>query len=89
MLAVDSGGEVGDLTIRSFGILRAADMPHVEVDLVVSDVNPVNGSDAVFAAVAAAAWVVPGYPPQWPTRERLTMSHEHARRSLLADRSRR
>ena len=67
-LAVDGGGEVGDLTIRSFGILRAADMPHVEVDLVASDHEPVNGSDAVFAAVAAASWVVRDCPPQWPVR---------------------
>ena len=35
-LAVDDDGEVGDLTIRSFGILRAADMPSVEVDLIAS-----------------------------------------------------
>ena len=67
-LAVDGDGEVGDLTIRSFGILRAADMPPVEVDLVASDHEPVNGSDAVFAAVAAAAWVVRDCPPRWPVR---------------------
>ncbi len=27
---------------------------------------PVNGSDAVFAAVAAAAWRHAGFPPEWP-----------------------
>ncbi len=67
-LAVDGDGEVGDLTIRSFGILRAADMPPVEVDLVASDHESVNGSDAVFAAVAAAAWVARDCPPRWPVR---------------------
>ncbi len=29
--------------------------------------GPVNGSDAVFAAVAAAVWGHLGYPPAWPT----------------------
>jgi xanthine dehydrogenase small subunit len=28
----------------------------------------VNGSDAVFAAVAAAVWIAQGCPPDWPTR---------------------
>ncbi len=67
-LAVDGSGEVGDLTIRSFGILRASDMPRVEVDLVAADGDPVNGSDAVFAAVAAASWVANDCPPRWPVR---------------------
>ena len=43
-------------------------MPPVEVDLIASDHEPVNGSDAVFAAVAAAAWVALGRPPRWPVR---------------------
>lgn len=78
-LAVNDAGEPVDLTIRSFGILRAVDMPEVHVEIV--DVNslddmsssqdfdarsPVNGSDAVFAAVAAAAWRHAGFPPAWP-----------------------
>jgi xanthine dehydrogenase small subunit len=66
-LAVDGDGEVHDLTIRSFGILRAVDMPPVSVEIVPSDGPPVNGSDAVFAAVAAAAWRAQGCPPAWPT----------------------
>ena len=33
-LAVDDDGEVLDLTIRSFGILRAVDMPPIEVEVV-------------------------------------------------------
>jgi hypothetical protein len=30
------------------------------------DRDPVNGSDAVFAAVAAAAWRHAGHPSRWP-----------------------
>jgi xanthine dehydrogenase small subunit len=66
-VAVDEAGEVHDLTIRSFGILRAVDMPPVTVAVVPSDGPPVNASDAVFAAVAAAAWRAQGCPPEWPT----------------------
>jgi len=69
-LAVDLDGEVQDLTIRSFGILRATAMPEVEVVLEPSDRPPVNGSDAVFAAVAVAAWLDQGCPPVWPTGHR-------------------
>jgi CO/xanthine dehydrogenase Mo-binding subunit len=65
-IAVDADGEVHDLTIRSFGIIRAVDMPHVEVEIVDDDRPAVNGSDAVFAAVAAAAWRHAGFPPRWP-----------------------
>ena len=69
-LAVDDEGEVHDLTVRSFGILRAADMPEVEVTIQPSTAEPVNGSDAVFAAVAAAAWLDQDCPPEWPTGHR-------------------
>jgi aerobic-type carbon monoxide dehydrogenase small subunit (CoxS/CutS family) len=69
-IAVDEAGTVHDLTIRSFGILRAVDMPPVIVDIAPSDASPVNGSDAVFAAVAAAAWRAQGCPPEWPTGRR-------------------
>ncbi|MFM8482219.1 MAG: hypothetical protein ACKOBT_02570, partial [Actinomycetota bacterium] len=68
-LAVNEAGDPVDLTIRSFGILRAVDMPAVEVEIVdTGDVDQlsVNGSDAVFAAVAAAAWRHAGYPSAWP-----------------------
>lgn len=67
-IAVDPAGVPRDLTIRSFGILRARDMPGVEVEVVASGGPPVAVSDAVFAAVAAAAWRADGYPPEWPTR---------------------
>jgi xanthine dehydrogenase small subunit len=73
-LAVDSEGEVHDLTIRSFGILRAVDMPPVEVTIEPGGGGeaPVNGSDAVFAAVAAATWLAHDVPPPaWPTGTRL------------------
>jgi hypothetical protein len=59
-----------DLTIRSFGILRARDMPPVHVEIQPSDDPPVNGSDAVFAAVALAAWREDGLAPEWPTRRK-------------------
>jgi aerobic-type carbon monoxide dehydrogenase small subunit (CoxS/CutS family) len=65
-LAVDDAGEPHDLTIRSFGILRAVDTPPIEVTIEPDDGPPVNGSDAVFAAVAAAAWREAGHPPAWP-----------------------
>ena len=70
-IAVDESGEAQDLTIRSFGILRARDMPAVEVEIDRSGGEPVNGSDAVFAAVAAAAWIGEGCPQDWPTRRRV------------------
>lgn len=68
--AVDEEGEPHDLTVRSFGVLRAVDTPAIEVVIEADDRAPVNGSDAVFAAVAAAAWRADGYAPRWPTRRR-------------------
>ncbi len=67
-IAVDAAGEPLDLTIRSFGILAARDMPQVDVVLHAEDRWPVNGSDAVFAATVAAAWMADGAAAQWPTR---------------------
>ena len=69
-IVVDSDGIPHDLTIRSFGVLRAVDMPTVTVEIVPSTTEPIGGSDAVFAAVAAAATVAEGRPTQWPTRRR-------------------
>jgi aerobic-type carbon monoxide dehydrogenase small subunit (CoxS/CutS family) len=66
-LAVDEHGRPQDLTIRSFGILAARDTPPVHVEIAPSEGPPVNGSDAVFAAVAAAAWMADGLPQDWPT----------------------
>jgi xanthine dehydrogenase small subunit len=67
-IAVDGAGEPVDLTIRSFGILAARDMPEVTVRLHDEERWPVNGSDAVFVAVLAAAWIAEGRPGRWPTR---------------------
>jgi len=66
-LAVDGDGTVQDLTVRSFGVLGAADTPPIEVEIDPRPGPPVNGSDAVFAAVAAAVWRHQGCPPAWPT----------------------
>lgn len=72
-LAVDASGDVHDLTIRSFGILRARDMPRVDVEVIDDPGPPMPAADAVFAAVAAAAWnavtVVEGTRPEtFPAR---------------------
>jgi xanthine dehydrogenase small subunit len=67
-IAVDPAGAVHDLTMRSFGILRAQDMSPVAVTVRSGgEGRAVNGSDAVFAAVAAARWLADGLPPVWPT----------------------
>jgi aerobic-type carbon monoxide dehydrogenase small subunit (CoxS/CutS family) len=75
-LAVDPGtGEVLDLTIRSFGIVRPARMPSVDVTIVDQPGPPrPAASDAVFAAVAAATWnaiaAAEGTRPEaWPARD--------------------
>jgi hypothetical protein len=66
-LTVDAHGTPLDLTVRSFGVLRAVDTPTIEVHIEPSDDEPVNGSDAVFAAVALAAWRASGFAARWPT----------------------
>jgi len=65
-LAVDDEGEVHDLTIRSFGIIRAVDTPPIEVVVRPETTDPVRASDAVFAAVAAAVWLELGLVSRWP-----------------------
>ena len=69
-IAVDEAGVVHDLTIRSFGVLRATDTPPIEIEVVDGEGPPVRVSDAAFAAVAAAAWLHLGCPTQWPTGAR-------------------
>jgi aerobic-type carbon monoxide dehydrogenase small subunit (CoxS/CutS family) len=57
-LAVDpETGDVLDLTIRSFGVVRAKATPTIAVTIV-DDPGPPRGraSDAAFSAVAAALW---------------------------------
>lgn len=66
-IAVDDGGRVQDLTVRSLGILQARAVPAISVRIVDDPAaEPVNGSDAVFAAVAAARWLADGLPAAWP-----------------------
>lgn len=68
-ISVGDDGVPLDLTVRSFGVLRARDTPVIEVDIDDGDGRePVNGSDAVFAAVAAAVWQADGLPGRWPDR---------------------
>jgi hypothetical protein len=69
-MAADAEGTVHDLTIRSFGVLRAVDTPAIEIEIVERAGPAVRGSDAVFAAVAAAAWLHAGTPTDWPTGTR-------------------
>ena len=54
----------------SFGVLRAVDMPPVEVEIGGAGA-PVRCSDAAFAAVAAAVWLATGSATDWPTGARL------------------
>ncbi len=65
-VAVDADGQVLDLTIRSFGILSAPNTPPIDVVVEDGGGDAVRASDAVFAAVAGAAWLAAGLPPQWP-----------------------
>jgi len=71
-LAVDPDtGEIHDLTIRSFGVLRPAETPLIRVTIV-DDPAPARAraTDAVFAAVAAATWNALGRPITFPARRR-------------------
>ena len=69
-VAIDSDGSVADTTVRSFGVVGASSMPPVEVTITPGSTEPVNGSDSVFVAVAAATWLARGCPPVWPTDRR-------------------
>ncbi len=56
-LAVDpETGEVHDLTIRSFGVIRAKDTPPIDVTIIDDPGEPRRASETVFCAVAAATW---------------------------------
>ena len=74
-LAVGPDGAPLNLTIRSFGVVRPTDMIPVHVDVVEeAGAEPVSGSDAVFAAAAAAVWLSQAraegeLPNAWPTRD--------------------
>jgi xanthine dehydrogenase small subunit len=71
-LAVDSEtGEIHDLTIRSFGVLRPSETPPITVTIVDDAAAPrARSTDAVFAAVAAATWNALGRPTTFPARRR-------------------
>ncbi len=60
------GGEINDLTIRSFDVARANETPAISVIIEEDGREAVNGSDAVFAAVASAAWIDAGCSQDWP-----------------------
>ena len=73
-IAVDADGVTQDLTVRSFGILPARAMPRIGVTFESGTAfepgaarPAVNGSDAVFCAVAAARWLADGLVERWPT----------------------
>jgi xanthine dehydrogenase small subunit len=66
-LALGADGLPADLTIRSFGVLRATDTPPVRVSVQPSVRPAVPVADAAFAAVAAAIWLAQGLPSRWPT----------------------
>ena len=65
-LTVDTAGVAQDLTVRSFGVLRAADTPRIDIEIADADGPAVNASDAVFAAVAAATALHRG-TTGWPS----------------------
>ncbi|HUI03033.1 MAG TPA: 2Fe-2S iron-sulfur cluster-binding protein [Acidimicrobiales bacterium] len=67
-IAVDEDGSVLDLTIRSFGILPARDMPAVDVVVEDDPRPPVAAGDSVFVATAIAAWLAAGLPGSWPVQ---------------------
>jgi len=65
-IAVDARGTVHDLTIRSFGVLRAVDTPAIHIEVVDDGSAVRNVSAPVFAAVAAAEWRRAEFAPRWP-----------------------
>ncbi|HWE57088.1 MAG TPA: 2Fe-2S iron-sulfur cluster-binding protein [Acidimicrobiales bacterium] len=68
-IAVGDDGNPVDLTIRSFGILRAKDTPPISVTIAPGAGRAaVPVADASFAAVAAATWLAQGLPSRWPSR---------------------
>jgi xanthine dehydrogenase small subunit len=48
---------------------RAVDTPPIDVEIDAAPGPPVNGSDAVYAAVAAALWLHQGAPTDLPTKQ--------------------
>ncbi len=67
-IRVDDDGEVQDLTIRSFGVLKASEMPEVTVEVAPTTGEPVPVSELVFAAVAATDWYRKEIPVRVPMK---------------------
>jgi len=65
-IAVDEGGAVQDLTIRSFGILPASKTPRIDVAIELDDREALACGTAVMAATMAATWLAHGLAPEWP-----------------------
>ena len=67
-IAVDlSTGEIHDLTIRSFGVVRAVDTPPIEILIEHDDRALSTAPMPSAAAVAAAVWLHDDSPGTWPT----------------------
>jgi len=68
-VAVDEDGTPHDLTVRSLGVLRPAEVPRITVEHVEPDpgVEPLAVSSAVFVATAIAEWRRQGFPADLPT----------------------
>ena len=49
-------------------VMDIGDTVNVHVRIVEGDGPPLHVTDAVFAAVAAAAWRHERFPPEWPVR---------------------
>jgi xanthine dehydrogenase small subunit len=67
-IALDAQGVPVDLTIRSFGITSAQELPAVHVELERSVAASVAVGTAVFAATLGAVWLAEGAGATWPTR---------------------
>jgi xanthine dehydrogenase small subunit len=63
---VEPDGRVASSTLRSLGLLKATDMPAVELEIASGEGPPRRASGAVAAAAAAAAWLAGGLAPGWP-----------------------
>ena len=99
-ITVDDDGDIVDLTVRSFGVVRAVDTPTIRVVPIHPGdppperfgdppgpwpSEPVNGSDAVFAAVAAAGWLSLGCRQDWPIAAPVPQVDHHRHDERPAD----
>lgn len=68
-IALNESGEPVDLTVRSLGVVGAAQSPPMTVSIEESSSEPVAAGGAVFAAALAAVWLEEG-GTVWPTRRK-------------------